>query len=330
MCAAKDLRCDHQRQETPTMPRVSIIVPSYNTGRYLPVAINSVIAQTFPDWELIVIDDGSTDNTRAVAQSYAPTLGEKLRYLYQSNRGLPAARNAAIREARGEFIAILDADDLWLPTRLERGVAVMDSRPDVGLVHSRTARVDQHGTIVGYKVFPPKCQSGKIAAYLLTRRASISCPTVLFRKQCLDLVGPFDETMRATEDRDLWFRIAERYEVAYINEILAHSRITPGSMTSDPDRMLKWQLFFIQKQYQRGACTWFAVREALGQIYREQGDFLFSGGHTRKSISPYFRSVLYNPLRLKNVYMLLRACAEPFLIGLLPGRTSGVTEGQQR
>jgi hypothetical protein len=193
----------------------------------------------------------------------------------------------------------------------------MDSNPNVGLVHSRIARINVDGAIVGYLEFPRKYQAGRIAVDVYTRRASISCPTVLFRKECLSVVGLFDETMGGTADRELWFRIAERYEIAYIDEILAHSRLTPGSMSSDSNRMLKWQLSFVHKHYKRHACGWLALREALGQMHREQGDALFTRGHLMKAIGHYFISVFYNPLNLKNVYMLLRASAEPLLHGVL-------------
>jgi hypothetical protein len=192
----------------------------------------------------------------------------------------------------------------------------MDHCPQVALVHSRAARINVHGDIVGYLDFPRENQAGRIAVKLYDRRASICCPTVLLRKKCLDVTGLFDETMRATEDRDLWFRIAEHYEIAYIDETLAHLRLTPGSMSSDPGRMLKWQLFFVRKHYARRACGRTALLRALGQIYREQGDFFFSRGELSRSIGYYSLSVLCNPLRIKNVYMLFRAGAEPLLSGI--------------
>jgi hypothetical protein len=201
----------------------------------------------------------------------------------------------------------------------------MDTNSHVGLVHSRIARINADGAIVGYLDFPRKYQAGKIATNIYTRRANILCPTVLLRKQCLDVVGLFDETMNATEDRDLWFRIAERYEIAFVDEILAYSRLTPGSMSSDSSRMLKWQLFFVRKHYERHACGRAALLRAKGQIYREQGDFFFSRGQLTRSLGHYFRSVLYNPLSLKNVYMLLRAVAEPVLGGILTMRTRRAT-----
>ncbi len=311
------------------MPRVSIITPTYNAAQYLPAAIDSVLQQTYTDWELIIIDDGSTDNTPSLVRSYLPILGERLRYLYQSNRGQAAARNAGLQVAKGEFVATLDADDLWLPARLARGLAIMDRNPHVGLTHSKVARIDVHGNVVGYFDFPAKYQSGKIAVDIYIRRANILCPTVLFRKQCLDVVGFFDETLTAIEDRDLWFRIAERYEIAYIDEILAHSRRTPGSSSSNADRVLKVQLSFVEKHYERHACGWVARRRALGQIYREQGDFWFSASQLKMSINYYSRSVFRNPLNLENLYMFLRACAEP-LLGSFPTIRTVRSDGGKR
>jgi glycosyltransferase involved in cell wall biosynthesis len=293
------------------MPRVSVIVPAYNAATYLPHAIDSVVSQTFASWEIIITDDGSTDNTRAIVDSYRRTLGDKLQYTYQPNRGLPAARNTGMRGARGEFIALLDADDVWLPHRLERGVQAMDSAPETGLVHGRVRRIDAQGSVIGELPVDPRYLSGRIAHYIYTRRAHIICPTVLFRKRCLDTAGWFDEGMRATEDRDLWFRIASHEQVTYIDEVLAHYRLSPSSMTADLDRLLNGQLYFIGKHYRSGACTRLEHLQALGNTYRELGDSLFRGGLVAAAIGNYFRAVVYNPLNVPNVYMLVRAIMDP-------------------
>src|SRR5450755_820624 len=159
-------------------PRVSVIVPAYNAAVYLPHAIDSVLAQTFVDWEIVVVDDGSTDHTQSVVESYRPALADKLQYIHQSNHGLPAARNTGIKAARGEFIALLDADDVWLPQRLERGVQVLDSDPEIGLVHARVARIDTKGMVIGQLKVDPQYMSGRIAHDIYIRRAHIVCPTV--------------------------------------------------------------------------------------------------------------------------------------------------------
>jgi glycosyltransferase involved in cell wall biosynthesis len=293
------------------MPRVSVIVPAYNAARFLPFSIESVIRQTYGQWELIVVDDGSTDETRELVGSYSQSLGEKLKYVYQSNRGLPAARNTGIRNATGDLIALLDADDIWLPNRLDRSVAVMDGNPEVGLVHGRFEKVDVQGIPIPHlrPTFPLKILSGNISDHIYTRGVNLGCPTITFRKACVDQVGWFDETMRATEDRDLWFRIARSYRVAFIDEVIAHYRVTPGSMSSDTTRMFTWQKFFVDKYYKARVCGPVSRWRAMASIYREQGDNLFRRSKTAESTAAYFTAVLYNPFEIANVYMFTKAAA---------------------
>jgi glycosyltransferase involved in cell wall biosynthesis len=309
-------------------PRVSVIVPAYNAAVYLPHAIDSVIAQAFADWEIVVVDDGSTDDTQSVVESYRPALADKLQYIRQSNQGLPAARNTGIRAARGEFIALLDADDVWLPQRLGRGVQVLDSDPEIGLVHARVARIDTKGMVIGQLKVDPRYMSGSIAHHIYIRRAHIVCPTVMFRRRCLDTAGWFDETMRATEDRDLWFRIALHFKIEFINEILAYYRLSPSSMTSDLDRLLAGQLYFVSKHYRSGSATRMEQLQALGNIYRELGDSRFRGGALTKAIGSYLLAVGYNPLSIPNTYMLLRAIMEPLVRVCSAAAHSGSAEGQ--
>jgi glycosyltransferase involved in cell wall biosynthesis len=292
-------------------PRVSVIVPAYNAAVYLPFAIDSVLAQTYANWEIVIVDDGSTDNTRAVVDSYRSKLQDKLQYIYQPNRGLPAARNAGLHAARGEFIALLDADDVWLPQRLERGISILDADSGADLVHARVMRINAQGTITGQLKVEPKYMSGSIARHIYTRRAHIICPTVMFRKSCLQTAGWFDESMQATEDRDLWFRIALRHKVAYIDEVLAYYRLSPQAMTTNLDRLLQGQLYFVAKYHKSGAATRLDQLQALGNIYRELGDSLFRGGAVMKSIGSYLQAVRYNPLSVPNVYMLIRAIMDP-------------------
>jgi glycosyltransferase involved in cell wall biosynthesis len=294
------------------MPRVSVILPSYNTCSYLPGALDSVIAQTYTDWEIVLVDDGSTDNTRAVADEYARRLSDRLHYIYQPNKGLPAARNTAIRNARGELFALLDADDTWLPDRLMEGVAAMDRDPQVGLVHGRVMRVDMRGGVLDAPEYNSKYLTGHIAHFIYTRRAHIQCPTALFRRSCVNIVGDFDEEMRSVEDRDLWFRIAERCKVVYIDKVLANYRMSGAGMSANIDRMLKWQLYFVRKHRSNGHLPKGSYHSALASIYRERGDHLFDRRQPFRAIADYCKAVLYNPLSLQNVYMLVRAIVKPF------------------
>ncbi len=292
-------------------PRVSVIVPAHNAAVYLPCAIDSVLGQTSRDWEIVIVDDGSTDNTREIVDSYRPVLQDSLLYIHQPNRGVSAARNTGMRAAQGEFIALLDADDVWLPDRLDRGLRAMDEDPGTALVHSRVARIDTKGSVTGQLKVEPKYLSGMIARHIYTRRAHVICSTVMFRKSCLETAGWFDETMQTTEDRDLWFRIALRHKVSYINDVLAYYRLSPSSTTTNLERLLHGQLYFVAKHSKSGAATRLEQLQALGNIYRELGDSLFRGGAVSKSIGSYLRAVRYNPLSVPNVYMLFRAIMDP-------------------
>ncbi len=130
------------------MPKVDVILPAYNAARYLPTAIESVIAQTFEDWRMVLVDDGSTDNTAEVVAPFLERLGPKLNYIQQPNRGVPAARNAAIRNSSAEFLALLDADDVWLPCRLSESLKCFEGRPQVGLTYGFSRRIDPEGRFI--------------------------------------------------------------------------------------------------------------------------------------------------------------------------------------
>ena len=191
------------------VPTVSVIIPTYNRADFLKEAIESVLAQTFRDVELLVIDDGSTDRTRDVLNGY----GARLRPIFQANRGVSSARNAGIRAAQGRYIALLDSDDLWLPKKLAAQIAVMEAQPDIPLCHTeeiwirRGVRVNQmkkHQKHGGY-IFPhclPFCV--------------ISPSSALMRRAVFDEVGYFDEALPACEDYDLWLRITKTHPVHFI------------------------------------------------------------------------------------------------------------------
>lgn len=298
------------------MPRVSIIVPTYNRSTFLQDAFNSVLAQTYTDWEVVLVDDGSTDQTRSIVRAVAPAFGGRLHYVYQSNHGLPAARNTAIRHAKGDLLALLDSDDMWLPRRLELGVRLMDSDSGIGLVHGKVARIDDHGAFIEYPPSPPrKYLTGRMARHIYTRRAHLLCPTILFRKECISRVGFFDESpiMAPTCDRDMWFRIAEHYRIAYIDEVIARYRISGDSMSRNLDRMLTSAAAFITKHQSSKALGLLSTRKALGRLYRERGDSTFDAGQIQQSWSWYLKAIRCYPFSPTDTYMLFRALAEPLL-----------------
>ncbi len=282
------------------MPTVDIIVPAYNAAAFLPAALDSVIAQTFPDWRIILVDDGSQDNTPEIAGAYSSRLGEKLLYIRQSNAGLPAARNTAIRSASAELMALLDADDVWLPRRLELSVAAFSGRPQVGLSYGFNARIDPDGQVIDTFTRPNAHAEGSVARYIYMRELDLPCPTVTFRRKAALEVGLFDETLRASEDRDMWVRIAQRYQAALIPEVIAHYRVSPQAMTTDPERMFRAQMQFIDKHYGQPGCDWRARRVALGWIYRQRAEALAQRQRPREALSSALHALSAHPFDLRN------------------------------
>jgi glycosyltransferase involved in cell wall biosynthesis len=283
------------------MPKVDVIIPAYNAAKYLAAALESVIAQTFEDWKILLIDDGSTDNTAEVVAPFIERLGPKLQYISKPNGGLPAARNTAIRNSSSEFLALLDADDIWLPSRLTELLRCFDDRPRVGLAYGLISWIDADGMIIDTFSGNRNHVEGRIATHIYTRKVHLPCPTVTFRRSCVDEVGLFDETMRATEDRDLWLRIALRYEVAFVPKVLALYRLSAGSMSTDPGRMLKAQLQFVEKHYGAPGCGRVARRVALGEIYKHQAELLKGRGDSWGCIRNSLRSLALYPFDLENI-----------------------------
>ncbi|MCL4182498.1 MAG: glycosyltransferase [Burkholderiaceae bacterium] len=228
------------------MPRVSAIIPTYNCGRFLDAAIRSVRAQSYRDVEIIVVDDGSTDDTRQVLERWANTIVT----IRQENRGLPAARNTAIAVATGEFCAYLDADDLWLPHRLERGVAFLDAHPECGLVHGDFHVIDESGAQL-FEEFNRREQRrimrGRCLHELL-RFSTICVPTVLERRACVVEAGGFDERLRYAEDYQHWIRVAlNGHAFGYLEEPLALYRWRDESLSrsGDPAIQARWNEFLL-------------------------------------------------------------------------------------
>jgi glycosyltransferase involved in cell wall biosynthesis len=210
------------------MPKVSVIIPVYNGERFIAQAVNSVLGQTFRDFELIVVDDGSTDRTPDILKKY----GSRLTYIGQPNRERSAARNTGIRHSEGEYLAFLDADDLCLPERLQRQVEILDQFPEVGLVHGWTYFIDETGqkATIGKKEMLSSLESGARVFESLLFKNVIASPTVMIRRSCIDTVGFFDESLTYVEDWDMWLRIAIQYHVALIPEPLACYRINSENL----------------------------------------------------------------------------------------------------
>jgi glycosyltransferase involved in cell wall biosynthesis len=200
-----------------TKPQVSVIIPTYNRGWVIKEAIDSVLAQDYTEFELIVVDDGSTDHTSDVLDSY----GDDIKVLSQKNKGVSAARNRGIAEASGKFIAFLDSDDLWLPQKLTLQIEFINQTPDALICQTEEVWIRN-----GLRVNPKKRHkkpSGMIFKPSL-ELCLVSPSAVMIQRSLLDRVGGFDETLPACEDYDLWLRISCRFPVHLIDAPLIIKR----------------------------------------------------------------------------------------------------------
>ena len=207
-------------------PTVSVIIPVYNNAGTISRTVDSVLAQTIDDIEIIIVDDGSTDDTRAYLKPY----GKRIRYFYQSNQERSAARNNGLLQARGQYIAFLDADDYWLPFKLEKQIAVFQNNPELGLVYSQAYAIkkqDQPLYILGKKGINSSNDPSETFCRLLVGNF-IPSPTPLISSQCVRETGFFDEKISIREDNDYWLRIARFYPILGIPEPLACYQLSEG------------------------------------------------------------------------------------------------------
>ncbi len=283
-------------------PLVSIVVPTYNCAAFLPSSIGSILAQTYDSYEIIVINDGSTDNTSEVLQPFM----QKIRYIQlEQNRGGAAARNIGIRSARGKYIAFFDADDLWLPEKLQTDIGYFNRYPDVSMVCSRHINMDEHGKV--FDEAPGKqLPSGNVFSQLFSEQNFVITSSVTVRKEVFEAVGVFDEELVNCQDWDLWLRIAFHFKVAGINKPLVKYRHNPHSLSKNRNSVLKYQKVVIEKAYHAFKGGEHGISEALykkrlASHYAKVGRYYLRTGDTRRARENFALSLKYSLLNVRSL-----------------------------
>jgi len=257
---------------------VSVIMPVFNAGQFIAEAVDSVIKQTFNRWELIIVNDGSTDDTRSIAEKYVAA-DARIKLITQENKKLSAARNTGITAAKGEWIAFLDADDFWVPEKLEKQLAATEKHPAAGVIFSdgfvfynNDVKTAQHyGTVVGY--FAPA------DIYKLEYRGNyIPVLSVLVKKKELDTVGPQDEKLRACEDWDYWLRLALQGVSFYgMEEKLFYYRKHASNMSNDNSLMSLANSAIFIKNFKRELLSTEDISRITGFVNRTICSFIKPG-----------------------------------------------------
>jgi glycosyltransferase involved in cell wall biosynthesis len=290
-------------------PLVSVVIPTHNCAAFIEQTIESVLAQTMGDLEIIVVDDGSSDDTAARLARF----GGAIDYLRQGQRGAAAARNAGIARARGAYVAFLDADDLWREDKLEAQIRLVRGHADVGLVFSDAEWFNDGGTLApsfiagrdrfrpGREVPPGGTWVGRCFRTLLLQNF-ITTSTVLIPRDALRAVGVFDESYPTGEDHHLWLRLAARFAVGFVNRPLIRSRMRPESLIGqDFRRMYRNEVRVVQEfqgcfgPLELGAR--FQIRRRLAELHFRLGWRLFAAGDAGEARREFAAALRAWPLR---------------------------------
>lgn len=208
--------------------KVSVITCAYNRQELIGATVESVIEQSFDDWEMVIVDDGSKDQTADVIKGWQSKHSDQIKYIYQDNRGPGAARNTAIKAACGEYIAVLDSDDLATPDRLEKQVQFLDAHPDIDVVGSNAHVFLGDKKKVRDLVFAHTDEA--IKAVLIDKNQFVHS-SVMMRKSCLDQYGLYREELKSSQDFELFMRLSQHCKMANMDEFLCWFRLNPGSIS---------------------------------------------------------------------------------------------------
>jgi glycosyltransferase involved in cell wall biosynthesis len=231
------------------MPKVSVVMSVYNGERHLKEAVDSILCQTFKEFEFIIIDDGSTDGTPKILEEY---LGkdQRIEVLHQENAGLTRSLNRGIALVQGGYIARMDADDVAFPERLEKQVDFMHKNPEVGLLGTTYYEIDGNSNRIGKKVFPT---SDDELQKTLIKYNPFSHASVIIRKETLDKVGLYDENIKRAQDYDLWFKIGRVSKIANLKEPLMMRRYSNKNISiANENEQLKWAIRIRKKAIREG------------------------------------------------------------------------------
>ncbi len=223
------------------MPNVSVIIHTYNNEKFIVETIESVLNQTYRDYEIIVVDDGSVDGTHDALLPYM----QQIRYHYKENGGIASAKNTGIRLSQTEFIAFLDHDDLWAPDKLKLQMECFNENPQVGLVYAKYTSFRDGKEL---RTKPEKGYSGWIFKELLSK-SFIQTSTVMVKKECLDAVGPYDESFSLGDEYDMFLRISKKFQCGFIDKGLTRYRVHDTNASKDDFLFDKENLGVYKKVY---------------------------------------------------------------------------------
>jgi glycosyltransferase involved in cell wall biosynthesis len=290
------------------MPRVSVVIPAYNAQRFVAETIAAVKAQSYQDLEIIVVDDGSTDQTASIAESF-----EGVRCIRKPNGGVSSARNRGVAEARGELLAFVDSDDVWHPDKLRHQVALMDLHPE--LVLGITASSSDRSLMEAV----PRLPEGQLPNHRIIEQFEevflnpyLGMSGVIVRKAAFDVVNGFDQTLPFAEDVDFYLRLLfKRSAVVRIQDCVVYVRLVEGSLSSDGAigyaKLMEVYRRFLSREPQWGREQAPLVRRAFAQLYLRQANCHAADGEHLEALGSALQALVRAPSRAA-LFALVNAC----------------------
>ena len=278
---------------TGNRPLVSVITPTYNRAGFLRQAVQSVLDQTYGTFEHIIVDDGSTDNTREVLERFLAD--ERVRYFHQENQGQSVARNLGIAQARGDLVCFIDSDDLWVAHKLTDQVRLMAEHPEVGIVHGDEIMIDESGREFSRKNM--KRYSGHIAGQLLVDN-SVSINTAMVRRECLSFSGGFPQQYGVADDYALWLRLSAQYRFLYVPEFYGYYRVMANQISSDVRRRLVVNERIVSDFLEEfpDVLPRTVRRRSLARFYSRKARVLGALGERWEAFGAFARAMNYAPI----------------------------------
>jgi glycosyltransferase involved in cell wall biosynthesis len=281
------------------MPKVSVIIPVYNRAGFLREAIDSVLNQTWGDFEIIVVDDGSTDGTGEVAKSY----GDRIRYFHKKNEGPSKARNHGASRGRGRYLGFLDSDDIWEPHKLDVQMTFLESHPEVELISCGS-----------YALGTPRKRRSPIRGHMcgdlfldLYQRSFINTSGVVMTRDSFFQAGPFDEAIRTAEDYDLWLKVARTSTMAYLDAPLVGIRKHPDELSKNKLELRQNAIRVIQKHFDPTRVPERIYRRRLADLNIYLGRGYLRIGDFRASRESFRRALRLTPLRFRTIRYFVRS-----------------------
>jgi glycosyltransferase involved in cell wall biosynthesis len=283
-------------------PIVSVIIPTYNYAQYLPDAIDSVLNQTYKDFEIIVVDDGSTDNTSDVILQYLSN--PCLRYIRKENGGQASAKNRGIIESKGEFIAFLDADDIWFSNKLELQLQLFGKNPHTGVVYSRRIYIDPSGKPL--RTNQPKLHRGSILNKLYVTNF-VCFSSSIVRRVCFQRLGLFDEKLRFSEDYDFWIRVASSYRFEFVDLPLIYYRTGHSSTSADKDKVYDTVLEIMRRYASQSnyRIPFLTRMYGFSDTYKNMAFYCRKNKRFKKVLGTYLVSIIYFPVNIWTWFSLV-------------------------